>query len=352
MLVKCPYCNTEFKEPFLKTSGLVTCPYCKRDARVPSVEVQPSKPQQYLCLLCSRPMTFIKEYGQWYCSTCKKYASEMPTYPCEKCGRPLVFVQVYQRWYCCRCQRYAEELKSYYPELYRKPEQEHRLRFNALPKILFKPKEAFVEIYHNTGISQGIMVAIIICVLSSLISYGVGALSGYYYGGLGGGYYYYSGQFTTSTILSLTFGLAIGIPLSIVSLLATGWLSAKLAKAIGKGRDDVGKTIGFFGYATVMSLVISALIAILIASGVMSAYYSPEPGALPPGFFLGLAIMVIIAIIGLIWGLWVNGTATSVANDVSVGVGVVSYFLAAIIIGIIVTGIVAVALFIWISSLF
>ncbi|MDI6887051.1 MAG: YIP1 family protein [Candidatus Thermoplasmatota archaeon] len=277
-------------------------------------------------------------------------------YPCQFCGEPLTFISQYQRWYCYRCQRYAEERKSYYPEVYRKPEQEHRLRFGALPKILFKPKEAFAEIYHNTGILQGITVAIIIYVISSLISYSAGALSGYYYscGGFGG---YYSGQFTASTLTGLTINLAIGIPLSIVSLLAIGWLTAKLAKAIGKGRGDVGKTIGFFGYATVVSLVMGVvsviLFMVIMREMIMQSSAGPmDKGGFPATLLPFAIIAVVIAIIGFVWSLWINGTATSVANDVSVGIGVVSYFLAAIIVGIIVTVIVAAALFVWISTLF
>lgn len=267
-------------------------------------------------------------------------------YPCQSCGNPLCFIPQYQRWYCYRCQKYAEERKSYYPELYRKPGQEHKLRFDALPKILFKPKEAFAEIYHNTGISQGIIVGIIIYVISILISYSASTMSGSPYAGLGGRYY-----LEQSSALPL-LGLAMGIPLSIVSLLAMGWLSAKLAKAIGEGRGDVGKTIGFFGYATVVSLVIGIINSALIASRVIKFYPAGEYELyeLAP-FLLGMAILSLVGIISFIWSLWVNGTATSVANDVSVGIGVVSYFLAVIIIGVIIVGIsigIAAALFVWV----
>jgi len=47
------------------------------------------------------------------------------------------------------------------------------------------------------------------------------------------------------------------------------------------------------------------------------------------------ATMGVISIVSLIWTLIVSGYAVSVANDVSFGHGVLSYFVAAIIIGVI-----------------
>jgi len=107
VMVKCPKCGKDFE-------GNV-CPYCgynitTQPAFVPPIETpQPSyQPQpQNICLLCGGSLTFVKEYAQWYCPRCGKYASEMPQYPCPTCGRPLVFIQQYQRWYCRYCNRYA-----------------------------------------------------------------------------------------------------------------------------------------------------------------------------------------------------------------------------------------------------
>ncbi|MDI6887283.1 MAG: hypothetical protein QMC98_01410 [Candidatus Thermoplasmatota archaeon] len=107
----CPKCQKVFG---LGEQVRVTCPYCRESftATAPKAEPQVAVAQQaagaqYLCRLCSQPMSYIKEYGSWYCNNCKKYASEMPTYPCEQCGRPLRYVVQYQRWFCDACQTYA-----------------------------------------------------------------------------------------------------------------------------------------------------------------------------------------------------------------------------------------------------
>ena len=73
---------------------------------VPPITTTPQPIQyvtQYPCLLCNQPMIYVKEYVQWYCERCRKYASEMPNYPCPQCSRPLRFIPAYQRWYCDSC---------------------------------------------------------------------------------------------------------------------------------------------------------------------------------------------------------------------------------------------------------
>ncbi|MEW6070294.1 MAG: hypothetical protein AB1485_06725 [Candidatus Thermoplasmatota archaeon] len=274
-------------------------------------------------------------------------------YPCPFCGEPLSFIEQYKQWYCYRCGRYASEAlaKSHYPELYAKPEEEHRLKIGILPKILYKPKQSFIELYHCTGLAQGIIVAIAVYLISSLIGFAGATMTGYYHYGSGLRYQSYRIEHFAPWII-------VGILVSILSLLAGGWLSAKFAKAIGKGRCNVGKTIGFLGYASVVGLVMSVVTNLsmiaLAATGAMRMSYSPgAPNytTFPTGFLLYLAIIAIIGIIGFVWTLWVCGTAVSVANDVSVGIGVVSYFLAMIIVGIIVAVIMAAALFAWVSPL-
>jgi len=76
-MVTCPKCSKDFE-------GNV-CPYCGYSLSASPTFVQPIEtpqpsyyqPQQYVCLLCGGSLTFVKEYAQWYCPRCKKYASEM-----------------------------------------------------------------------------------------------------------------------------------------------------------------------------------------------------------------------------------------------------------------------------------
>lgn len=95
-MVTCPKCGKDF-------DGNV-CPNCGYNPNasppfVPPVETsqpsysQPQYPsQQYICLLCSGPLTFVKEYAQWYCPRCGKYASEMHMYrPSQPAPRKLSF---------------------------------------------------------------------------------------------------------------------------------------------------------------------------------------------------------------------------------------------------------------------
>lgn len=84
-MTKCPKCGKDFEGNVCSNCGynIIAHP-----AFVPPIESpQPSysqpqyQPQQYTCLLCGGVLTFVKEYAQWYCQRCRKYASEMPQCP-------------------------------------------------------------------------------------------------------------------------------------------------------------------------------------------------------------------------------------------------------------------------------
>ena len=221
---------------------------------------------------------------------------------------------------------------SYYSYLYQQQPQKPRLRLDLLFKILFKPKSAFIELYHQTTMKEGIVIFLILTIISTFITLiGSFVLPITMYGS-------YGTPSPSSYSLLLIIPL-IMIPISLLLLLASGWLTAKISKGIGQGFGDANKTIGFFGYAAIVGFfigIIQTIIFIGITPLEASGADSPNDiyGSLGY-FFIRMIITIIISIITIIWYLIVYGTAASVANDVSVRMGIVSYFLAAIIIAVI-----------------
>ncbi len=203
-------------------------------------------------------------------------------------------------------------------------------------KVLVWPKKAFAELYHQTTLREGIIIFILITIFSAIVNLASQLLLPT---ALFGGYSTL-GSFNSEVGIYLYIAPIIAIPLGLLMLYLTGWLSAKFTKSIGRGFGDVEKTIGFFGYAAVVGLVVGIIQLIMIGAIILARGPIPESADEPMGAFENmfaiLAFMLIIGVISFIWSLYVYGSAVSVANDVSLGEGVVSYFLASLIIGMIV----------------
>jgi hypothetical protein len=213
---------------------------------------------------------------------------------------------------------------SLYDGLYQLPKEEPRLRLDILPKVLFQPREAFMDIYQHTTKTQGIIVALIIVIIQSAFSIMIVSGTGIYI----------AGTFSApgrSALAYAYFQYSIAIPLAILGLYLYGYFSAIISREMGGGRNDIDKTIGLLGYGAIVALV-TGILALLIFS------YALIPYDISDGlqqFFMSMGILVLFGLIAFVWGLWVNGCAVSVANDISVNRGILTYFVASLIGGII-----------------
>ncbi|MCK5561546.1 MAG: hypothetical protein KAJ51_13165, partial [Thermoplasmata archaeon] len=143
----------------------------------------------------------------------------------------------------------------------------------------------------------------------------------------------------------------LAIPFGLIMLYVVGWLTAKLARSIGNGFEDVEKTVAFFGYAAIVGLIIS-IIQLLVNTAIgLASVPSLSPDyaySLTGSYYRALGSTILLALIAFVWNLYVYGTATSVANDISVGAGMATYLIAMIIIVIIIVVVTAIfALFLF-----
>jgi hypothetical protein len=220
---------------------------------------------------------------------------------------------------------------SVYDGLYAQEPETPRLRLDILPKVLFKPREAFVDIHNHTTKVQGIIMVIIITLIQSSITFMFFFNTGIYDSG-------FSTPDSEDSFNNIfIFTSVIGIPLAVLSLVLMGYLSALFSHEIFHGRKDSDKTIGLLGYGTIVTFVMAmiqiALLYLLIEDILNNVDTFEESGTL----FLYFGIVITMTIIGFIWSLWVNGTAVSIANDITIGQGIITYFISWIIIVIAVT---------------
>lgn len=61
---------------------------------------------EHPCPTCGRELSFISQYGRWYCYSCQRYAPATRN-ACPTCGATMRFIDQYERWWCDSCRRYA-----------------------------------------------------------------------------------------------------------------------------------------------------------------------------------------------------------------------------------------------------
>ena len=205
---------------------------------------------------------------------------------------------------------------SLYGHIYEKPPERSRLRFDILPKILFKPKSAFKEIYPHTYKGEGLAMVFVLTLIYIFIQIAFYSANNIIFGSYG------------SITTNVTDGYAlliftVSIPSALITVSLIGFISAKISKEMRGGRDDVDKTIGLLGYANVVNIVWGSITMVIIHI-IFMMEFSNDYIALPIGYRIMFGIL---ALIGFIWSLIVNGYAIAIANNISLGRGIILYFI-------------------------
>jgi len=200
------------------------------------------------------------------------------------------------------------------------------LSLAALMTVVLYPKSTFKAIKDRTSMLDGIILYIILTSLSFIITIilPMRTLSGV----------------SSELIIGFFLGLIIG---SII-LIIMAFLAAKIATLLSKkGSYNLGKTVGFIGYGHAVSVVMSAIFILILSFAVSSTSISSPRTFIPN-------MTIVLGLIGFIWSVYVNGSGVSIANEVGLGVGIISYLIVAIIMILVLLGILAAILSIGIST--
>jgi len=204
---------------------------------------------------------------------------------------------------------------------------------NVIPKVLYRPREAFESVKETTTLKDGILLAFIFSAAGLVISQAVS-----FFTTKSIGFGAYDVFFKNMELLSLLWIVIIifQIIAAVVSVIAVGWLSAKIAKSLFKGVEDMQRTVGFLGYGQVVTFVFMIINTVIFAVFLKdffssSFYFFPFSG----NFWLAWGILMLVGLVGLAWGIYVNGTAVSAANNIKLLEGVTTYIISAIFVGIV-----------------
>lgn len=194
------------------------------------------------------------------------------------------------------------------------------LRFDVLPLVFYRPKDAFEKIKAEATIIDGLVIAFIGIIITYAIlqlpvlqpkpgvSEEVTLLNP-----MGGIF-----RLNSPSIV----GFLVAAATAMLGLIITGFVSSIIAK----GKKNISKTIALLGYGYTLSILVAVLVLASLAVTGSGCNLSPEslvqrckilmsPDALP-----GLVAAVL--------GLWVGGAAVAAANETGHTEGIVAYLLA------------------------
>jgi len=220
-------------------------------------------------------------------------------------------------------------LPSNHPGLYERPEDAPRIDLGALVRVMFRPRDAFRDLYGHTDARIGALVFVMLTLVEGLVVLGLNLTVLSEAESTGIDVFASLGE----RIALVTFGITVATSLA-VFLGVCHLVHALLRGTPTTLRPSLPKTIGLLGYAAMPGLVMGVLTTTVMGAISVAVYSDWDATAWS---ILGLAVASLsLAAVGLVWSLWVQGHAVSVANDVSWGKSVGVVFIAYIVVGIIV----------------
>jgi len=214
----------------------------------------------------------------------------------------------------------------HYPDLYVQPKHAPRFDFVDLARIGFAPRNAFPSLYLSTNLHRALAIVVMFSLLSALISALVTADVGEVLG------------YSTADALAVAMQGFIGWAVSILAFLVFALTSASVARGVFGGRGEKSSTIMLIGYAYPAYVLLSILLLLIFTVGFgtldLTDVQNWTGSALNQAIFWG-TVLLLVALVGLMWLLWVVSRAISVANDISMGEAALSAMLSAIAAGIV-----------------
>lgn len=208
---------------------------------------------------------------------------------------------------------------TYHPGVYERPAKAPYIDVGNLFKLLFKPKEAFEDLYDHTEQAQGIILAILFIVISGVVS----IISMYAFLG---GWDLPSDAGTPMFASSSAATSVIGIITNVVGFFLAAWFFHAFAKGSAR-HPSISKTIGMMGYAKFPAFLLTTIAAIALPLSLRGFDETANPDEVLGAAGQVCAVMVLY-IIAFVWAWWVHSHAQSVANDLSTGSALGYIFLA------------------------
>lgn len=215
---------------------------------------------------------------------------------------------------------------SHYPGLYMQPKHAPRLDFSDLLRVSFSPMKAFSSLYRSTNLQRALAIVVLFSIISSVVSLLVTADMEQVLG------------YSRGDAFELAFQGFVSWMVSLLAFMIFGIIAALVAKSVFGGRGERSGTLMLTGYAYPGYVLLSMVLLLLFTTGFrgldLTRVQDWTSDELNQAIAAG-AVLLMVALIGLIWLLWITSNAVSVANDISKGEAAMSCILAAIAAGVV-----------------
>ncbi|MCJ2532802.1 MAG: YIP1 family protein [Candidatus Thermoplasmatota archaeon] len=216
--------------------------------------------------------------------------------------------------------------ESRYPGLYAQPKHAPKLDLRNFFRLIAHPRHSLSELYLSTDLKY----AMFLVVLSTTIYAVVGAAVTSEMSEVIG-----VGDANAFELLMLA---ALGWIVAIISFLVFAVVSSIVSHEVFDGRGDKGSTVALAGYCYPWFVAVTLVLLTIFAAGFggleLSQVQHWGDSDMERAIAWG-AVLLASAVLGLIWLLVLTGRAVSVANDVSVGEGILSAIIGAIAAGLV-----------------
>ncbi len=250
---------------------------------------------------------------------------------CPKCGARVVqplpagsIPQIPPAGYIAPGQ--SAERQSIYPGLYTQPKRAPRYGLSQILWLPFRPEQTLRSILLSSDLKHAFVIVFAFALLSTVVSTVVTADMADVIG------------YEVGDAVQMVMQGVVSLIVTLVSFLVLGVVGALVAHEMFGGRGDRGPTITLIAYCYPwFALFTAGLLAIFTAgfSGLeLSAVEHWTNEEMQRAIVWGAALLA-VAILGLVWLLYIVGKSIGMANDVPTLSGALSAILAAIASGLV-----------------
>jgi hypothetical protein len=213
------------------------------------------------------------------------------------------------------------ERQSVYPGLYAQPKRAPRYGWTQILMLPFHPERALKSILLSSDLRHALVIVLIFAMLSTSVSTIITADMAEVIG--------YKAGDAVQTVLQGGVSLIV----TLLSFLVLGVVAALVSHEMFGGRGDRGSTITLIGYCYPwFTLLTLALLAVFSAgfSGLELSTVNQWTDADMERAIVWGAVLLVVAVLGFMWLLYIVGKAVGTANDIPTLSGSLSAILASV----------------------
>ena len=215
---------------------------------------------------------------------------------------------------------------SLYAWLYARPKESPRFCVGEVLRVAYSPTKALSRLYSCSDLKHALIIVVFFAVLSNVVSVIVTESMAEVIG------------YSATDALGFALQGVAGTIVTVLSLLVFGIVASMASHEVFGGRGDKGSTITLVSYCYPWFVLLTITLLAVFTAGFeglnLDRVQHWTDAEMERAIVFG-AIMLAIAVAGIVWLLWVVSKAVGMANDLTTGVSALCAVLAAVAAGIV-----------------